>query len=358
MRGDAYGPFMSVHLGRPTEFDNRVARALASSARWARGSALTLLAVVACQSARIPRSSPLPAPEDRAHQPLPELLRLPADYRTPLERVYGSKLVQVLPDTWLNVVDIGGEHPRTLVLVHGDAGSFDYWRPQIEYFKDRYRIVAYERAECGRSVGPAASLTYSASANHLTRLLHEVGVHSYVVIGHSKGQEIAAFHFATAAPGLVGLVAEGTAVSVSPDPAARSSAERAITRHSLGDEDLRLSCYAELNQRVRMFAAPMRVSPEGARDLLKYACGRWRPSAGIMGGPDVEIEEQLASVNLPMLQIDGDAYRQDRDRRQTMQRFFRNARLVTLVGVGHVPHLEAPDDFNHRVEQFLAEIGF
>jgi pimeloyl-ACP methyl ester carboxylesterase len=59
-----------------------------------------------------------------------------------------------------------------------------------------------------------------------------------------------------------------------------------------------------------------------------------------------------------MLQIDGAAYRTDRDRRETMQRFFRHGRLVLLEGVGHVPHLEASDEFNRQVERFLAEIGF
>ena len=317
---------------------------------------LSALGGAACHQARRPVAVPVASAADEPA--LPEALRLPPAYRTPLERAYGSRLLQVLPDTLLNVVDIGADHPLTLLFVHGDAGSFDYWRPQIEHFKDRYRVVAYERAECGRSIGPVNALTYSTSADHITRLVAELGITSYVVIGHSRGQELAAFHFATAPKGLAGLVAEGTGVTVSPDPTARAEAERAVERHRHGDHDLRMDCLEELSRPVRVFAPAMGVSEPDALDLLKYACGRWRPSVGIMGGPDVDVRSQLARLDLPMLQIDGAAYRPGRDRRQAMQRFFRRGQLVMLDGVGHVPHLEAPAEFNRQVERFLADIGF
>lgn len=289
---------------------------------------------------------------------LPESLQLPADYRTPLERTYGSRLVQVRPDTWLNVVDVGVEHPRALVFVHGDAGSFDYWGPQIEYFKARYRVLAFERAECGRSTGPVDAITYSRSADDITRLMSALGINSYVVIGHSRGQEVAAFHFAKAPRGLAGLVAEGTGVTVAPDPAGRVKVARAVELHLRREHDLRMDCYDELEPFVRRFAPAMRMTDGDALDLLKYSCGRWRPAVGILGGPDIDIRSQLAAVDLPMLQIDGAAYRVGRDRRETMQRFFRNGRLVMLDGVGHVAHLEAPAEFNHHVERFLTDIGF
>jgi hypothetical protein len=54
---------------------------------------------------------------------------------------------------------------------------------------------------------------------------------------------------------------------------------------------------------IRMRCSEGRVSAPDTLDLLKYSCGRWRPSAGIMAGSDVDVRSQLAGVGLPMLQI-------------------------------------------------------
>lgn len=99
-----------------------------------------------------------------SHQPL----SIPDDYKTLLENEYGTKMVRIRSGVWLNTVDINPSKEKTLIFIHGDSGSFDYWLPQINLFKNKYRIVAYERADCGKSITRDFNPTYSNSAENIS----------------------------------------------------------------------------------------------------------------------------------------------------------------------------------------------
>ena len=283
---------------------------------------------------------------------------LPSGYKTPMEEQYTPKLIKIRNNVQLNTLDINSSAKKTLIFVHGDAGSFDYWLPQINFFKDKYRIIAYDRSDCGRSIIKNYDPTYSNSAEDIALLVESLKIGPHVVIGHSRGQEIASVYFAGNPPGLKGFIAEGTGIAISPSSTTFTEAKQRIAENAIEKHNLQLDCYWELESFSVIISSGMGISQNDALNLLKFGCSRWRPSVGIMGGIDTNIATRLKTISIPMLQIDGANYRKNRDRRVTMQQYYKNGRLFLVEEAGHVPHLETFALFNQKVVEFLKEIGF
>lgn len=282
--------------------------------------------------------------------------RVAPGYRTPLEAVFGSTLIALPGGARLNTLVVNPAAEKTLVFIHGDAGTFDVFTPQVRHFGGRYRLILYERADCGRSSAGSDGLSYSLSAHNLRGLLKKLRVPHYVLIGHSRGQEIGAVFFSGNPAGLRGFVASGSSVSVTPSEKDRQRARREIANRGLAG--LRAECYQGLVRRADVLAKALELSLAGAKELLRYSCTSWRPHPGIRGGLDIVIRDSLAKVQIPMLQVDGAEYRKHVDRHRTMQAHYADSRLVMLPNAGHMPHIEVFQLFNSTVDGFLQEIGY
>ena len=82
-----------------------------------------------------------------------------------------------------------------LVLVHGFLGSTDMWRPQVEYFKDHYRILTPALPGFGKSNNIKSCDSIKSMANAVLDSLKAKKIEKFYLLGHSMGgmivQEIA-----------------------------------------------------------------------------------------------------------------------------------------------------------------------
>jgi 3-oxoadipate enol-lactonase len=97
----------------------------------------------------------------------------------------------------INYVDEGEGFP--LILIHGLAGDHTAWLPQIEAWKEKYRVVAFDNPGSGDSslVGEPVSTTDLADAT--LGLMEKLGIEKAHVVGRSMGGAIAQ-HMALKAP--------------------------------------------------------------------------------------------------------------------------------------------------------------
>jgi pimeloyl-ACP methyl ester carboxylesterase len=91
------------------------------------------------------------------------------------------------------VGDTGSGTP--LVFVHGFLGSTDMWSPQIEYFKEYYRILTPALPGFGKSKTLKSCDTIECMAKAILKSLEKKKVERFYLLGHSMGgmivQEIA-----------------------------------------------------------------------------------------------------------------------------------------------------------------------
>ena len=74
-----------------------------------------------------------------------------------------------------------------LVLVHGFLGSSEMWRPQIDFFKDHFRVITPDLPGYGKSNKAKSHNSIQSIANLLLDCLEEKKIDKFYLLGHSMG---------------------------------------------------------------------------------------------------------------------------------------------------------------------------
>jgi pimeloyl-ACP methyl ester carboxylesterase len=80
---------------------------------------------------------------------------------------------------------------EVLLFIHGMAGSSDAWRELIPRLAKNYRVVAPDLLGHGQSVKPRGDYSLGAFAVSLRDLLDELGIARATIVGHSLGGGVA-----------------------------------------------------------------------------------------------------------------------------------------------------------------------
>jgi len=239
----------------------------------------------------------------------------------------------------LDVVSVAGGEP-VLVLLHEGLGSVALWRgvPAALRSATGRRTVVYSRGGYGHSgeVPLPRPVTYMHHEAHvvLPNLLAELGVDRPVLVGHSDGASIALL-FAGAGNPVTGLVLFAPHVVV---------------------EDVTVASIAAA--RDAYVTTDLRAKLARHHDHVDVAFYGWNDVWLSPGFRSWDITPYLPAITAPVLVIQG-----DRDPYGTTRQLDLIAHGVPgpveqmlLPGVGHAPHLEAPDEVVAAVASFLARI--
>ena len=215
-----------------------------------------------------------------------------------------------------------------LVLVHGLAGSWRWWRNVVPALAAAHEVHVLDlpRFRAGFAAGDAA--------DWLGRWLDAAALERPVLVGHSLG----------------GLLAAQVASRGSPRPSAIVLADPVgiPTGWSLPREALALAS--------SLWTVPPRFLPVLVADSL-----RWGPAALLRGASAAvaaDLRVDLGRVAVPALLLWG-----ERDTlvparlAESWHAALPDARLEVLAGVGHVPMVDAPSAFADAVLRFLEEIA-
>ena len=74
-----------------------------------------------------------------------------------------------------------------LVFLHGIGGAARPWRGQLDFFRHRFRTVAWDMPGYGGSV-PLEAVSIAALADALRDFLRAVGAPKPILVGHSIGE--------------------------------------------------------------------------------------------------------------------------------------------------------------------------
>jgi len=244
-----------------------------------------------------------------------------------------------------------------LVLIYGYAGHSGLWFQQIPILSKKYRVIVFDNRGVGRSDKPDTPYTMAMMAGDIAGLLDIIGIDAAHIFGISMGGMIAQ-HFALNYPQrvislILGCTFCGGVHSVQTEPesiAALFDFERLrkMTREEVTRQAMPF-CFSQEFIEKNPDIVDKRVAKQ-----LEYptpARGATRQTEAIMGHGMYEL---LPKIKLPTLVIAGD---NDRlipvENSRILASRIPEAELVIIKGAGHEFFIEAAEEANKKVLDFL-----
>ncbi len=250
-----------------------------------------------------------------------------------------------------------------LVFVHEYAGDHRSWEPQMRYFGRRYQCVTYAARGYPPSDIPDELEQYSQDRARLDILaiLDHCGFGKAHVCGLSMGG-FATLHFGLHHPErALSLVVAGCGYGAEKNMQDQFRAETEATASFIEEfsNEAFADKYAEGPTRVQFKSKDPRGWLEFRNQLAEHSI---RGSVLTMRGVQArrpslyDLEEQMRELTVPTLILTGDEDEPCLIPGVFMKRLIRSSALVTLANAGHTINLEAPDEFNQAVDQFLIQV--
>lgn len=236
-----------------------------------------------------------------------------------------------------------------LAFSHSLACSVRMWDAQIEAFKDRFRILAYDMRGHGESAAPSGPYSLDMLADDVLALMKALGIKRATYIGLSIGGMIGQT-LALKQPGLFErMVLADTGHAQNADAIAQWQ-ERIRIAESKG-----MAALVESTME-RWFTEPFRNSP-AAKKIAQLIANT--PVAGYVGCGQAIMKlnttARLKDIKLPVLAIAG-----EQDGAAAGTRYIGEnvpgAKLVMIPNAAHIANLEQPGAFNRALEAFLTKI--
>jgi pimeloyl-ACP methyl ester carboxylesterase len=251
----------------------------------------------------------------------------------------------------MNMQDIFAEDVgsgTSLVLVHGFLGSSDMWAPQIEFFKDDFRVIAPALPGFGESSAINSCDSIECMAKAILNLLEKKEIKNFNLLGHSMGGMIVQEIAKIAGEKILKLICYGTGPRGN-IPGRFETIDQSREKLKINGLDVTAHRIAKTwfieEDKSKYFylcdEAGKQTSIEAADNGL-VAMKNW---SGI---------ENLKNIKNETLIVWGD---QDKaynfNQVETLNNNIPNSDLKVIKGCSHNVHLEKPEEFNAVVEEFL-----
>jgi pimeloyl-ACP methyl ester carboxylesterase len=259
----------------------------------------------------------------------------------------------------MDMVEVDGLHIAyervgrgpALVLLHGYVGDGpSTWRRQLDGLSNEFTVVAWDAPGAGRSTDPPERFGLDGYADCLAGFLEKLGLDSARVAGLSFGA-ILAFalqrrHSAISSALILASAYAGWAGSLPPEVAEQRLRQALALADGAPD-----GFVAALLP--TMFSKPM---PRETVDDFRASMQAFHPRGfrAMARASAEDVRDVLPHVNVPTLLVYG-----ERDVRapltvaEALHGAISGSRLVVLPDAGHVCNVEAPDEFNIAVRDFL-----
>ncbi len=245
----------------------------------------------------------------------------------------------VPPGAGLHVQAAGGGD-TTLLLIHAFGGDVGQWKPQIQYWRDRFRVVAFDLPAHGESP-KALNGDYSINAMewYVEKLVDSIRPQKLILIGHSMGAATALAYAARHPEKVTALVLEGASGQM---PAQQKLQTMAMLRSPSYDTVMQQYMDQLLTNAT---ITTNRSERDGMKKLDKEDILKM-----IESNFDFDNVAALNKYHGPVLIVSADG---EDDRPGTLGSFFPKLMKRHIDKTSHWAHLDKPAVFNAAVDSFI-----
>jgi sigma-B regulation protein RsbQ len=255
-------------------------------------------------------------------------------------------------------VHTAGKAAATMVFIHGFGCDQTMWRFLVPAYEDRFRIVTYDLAGCGRSdLSAYDRRKYGSLHGHaadLLEIIDAIGAGPVVLVGHSVGATIGMLAAIQAPSRFIAQVMLG------PSPCFINDGDYVggFNREDIdGLIDTMDADYLAWSRSMAPMIMGAPNQPRLGEELTERFCrndpGIARHFASVSFHADHRAEVPRSTVPALVLQCSDDLLA-PREVGDWLQRHLPNSTLHTIGNVGHCPHMSAPTESVRAIDAFLA----
>ncbi|MGH7212225.1 MAG: alpha/beta fold hydrolase [Acetobacteraceae bacterium] len=250
-----------------------------------------------------------------------------------------------------------------VIFVHEFAGDHRSWEPQLRHFGQRYRAIAYSARGYPPSDVPEHPGAYSQqrAADDIAAVLAHLGIDRAHVVGLSMGG-FATLHFGFRHPDRArSLVVAGCGYGAETENRAQFQREAEAVAAQLQRDGMAAVAekYAYGPTRVQFENKDPRGFAEFKAGLAEHsALGSANTQLGVQRRrPSLyDLLAEMRQLTVPTLVLTGDEDWPCLAPGILMKHNIASAALAVMPNCGHAINLEAPDEFNRIVREFLAQV--
>jgi pimeloyl-ACP methyl ester carboxylesterase len=256
-----------------------------------------------------------------------------------------------------------GRGAPPLVFVHGFACRLEDWQAQLSHFQKSHMVVACDLRGHGETPGRPHECTIAHYGGDVAALVNHLELNGCILIGHSMGTRVVleanrlllSAHYPERVAGIV--LIDGSR-SGSGDPDAAEAAAHAIIEKdgypAFAEHLFRQMFFQRSAEADAIVARALRQSAEFG-PLLWPSMARWDAA---------EMDAALAAVRAPLLAIQSTT-RDAQMRRSPLKAgqstpyldlirsSVRGATIAVVPDTGHFTQIEAADEVNRLIAQFM-----
>jgi pimeloyl-ACP methyl ester carboxylesterase len=267
---------------------------------------------------------------------------------------YSDKFITV-NNLRIHYLDWGSPDKPPFIMLHGIgrvAHSFDHIAPR---FKDKYHVMAIDMRGHGDSDwSPEGAYLVEDYVKDLEGFVEQLSLRNLTLLGNSTGgrvvQVYAGLHpdrvsrlvVEDVGPQRTNEIASAFARRVQQEDAGWASEDELVASLTRGGGSVSL----ELQRNYAHFGSKRR---EDGRIVWK------RDPNLVKGFVPTELWQYVSKIKCPTIYILGGASSiVPSETQERLKSTLSDVRIVTMPGLGHYPHLEAPEEYLRVVQAFLA----
>jgi pimeloyl-ACP methyl ester carboxylesterase len=245
---------------------------------------------------------------------------------------------------------VQGEGDSPLIFIHGWCSNHKHWEPQVRYFRRNHRILRMDRRGNGRSTTPGTGHTAKQHTEDIAAVARAAGMRDAVAVGHAGGCPTA-IRFAHDYPELV----KALAITRRPRLGQPSGAFYDRIIHMLEGPDGR----ERFRELYRSFFSN-KADPALVETVVADAAGM--PLSTVLDEVNIMLagtRTMARKLRQPVLSIGTQwlaAVNPDNVDRTKIKANFKNVQIGQVVGSGHFPQLEVPDQVNTMLATFISQL--
>ena len=235
-----------------------------------------------------------------------------------------------------------------LVLVHGFLGSSEMWGPQIEFFKNNYRVVTLDLPGFGKSNKMNPHNSIQSLANLLINFLESKKINKFNLLGHSMGGMIVQEMAKISGNKILKLVCYSTG-PIGEMPGRFETVDE--SRENLKKNGLKntikdiIKTWFVKGEKAKYFDLCVQSGEQASLETADKTLAAFKKWNGI---------DNLKNIKNDTLIVWGEHDKSYNFKQiENLNKNIPNSQLVIFKGCAHNVHLEKVNEFNHTILKFL-----